>query len=68
MDARAEMLAPPKPNVYLPVEELPPNREMMKADEQSNLKKALIAARDRQAAAAKASDKSTEAMRTQPTN
>jgi hypothetical protein len=68
MDARAEMPAPPKPSAYLPVEELPPNRETMKADEQSKLKQALIAARDRQAAAAKASDKSTEAMRTQPTN
>jgi uncharacterized protein YdaU (DUF1376 family) len=38
----------------------------MTADEQSRLKKELIAAHDRQAAAAKASYKSTEALRTQP--
>lgn len=68
MDARAEVPPPRKPTAYLPVEEQPPNREMMKADEQSKLKKELIAARDRQAVAAKASDKSTEALRTQPIN
>jgi hypothetical protein len=68
MDARAEIPAPPKTSVYLPVEDLPPNREMMKADEQSKLKKELLAARDRQAAAAKASVKSSEALRTQPIN
>ena len=70
MDARAEAPAPPKTSGYLPVEDLPPSREMMKADEQLKLKKELIAARDRQAAATKAPAKSTGAQRkpTQPTN
>jgi hypothetical protein len=47
---------PPKTSAYLPVEDLPPPREMsvMTQDERSKLKKELIAARDRQAAAAKA--------------
>lgn len=56
MDARAEAPAPPKASAYLPVEDLPPAREMpaMTADERSKLQKELIAARDRQAAAAKA--------------
>jgi hypothetical protein len=51
MDARAEAPAP-KTSAYLPVEDLPPKREKpaMTADEQSKLKKELIAARDRQAA------------------
>lgn len=51
MDAHAEIPAPPKAGVYLPVEVLPPNREQpaMTADEQSKLKKALIAAREGQA-------------------
>jgi hypothetical protein len=55
MDARAEAL-PPKTSAYLPVEDLPPPREMsvMTQDERSKLRKELIAARDRQAAAAKA--------------
>jgi hypothetical protein len=68
MDARAEAPAPPKTSGYLPVEDLPQNRQIqiMTADEQSRLKKELIAAHDRQAAAAKASYKSTEALRTQP--
>ena len=54
MDARAEAPAPPKKSVYLPVEDLPPKSEKpaMTADEQSKLKKELIAARDRQAAGA----------------
>lgn len=39
---------------YPPVEDLPPNREMMTADQQSKLKKELIDARDRQAASVKA--------------
>jgi hypothetical protein len=70
MDARAEAPAPPKTSGYLPVEDLPPSPEMMKADEQLKLKKELIAARDRQAAATKAPAKSTGAQRkpTQPTN
>jgi hypothetical protein len=37
----------------LPVEDLPPNREMMTADQQSRLKKELLDARDRQAASVK---------------
>lgn len=56
MDARAEAPAPPKTSAYLPVEDLPPERETraMTPDERSKLRKELIAARDRQAAAAKA--------------
>jgi hypothetical protein len=68
MDAHAEAPAPRKPTAYLPVEDLPPNREMMKADEQLKLKKELLTARDRQAVAAKASAKSAEGLRTQPIN
>jgi hypothetical protein len=54
MDARAE--APPKTSAYLPVHDLPPKREMpaMTPDERLKLQKELIAARDRQVAAAKA--------------
>jgi hypothetical protein len=54
MDARAEVL--PKASIYLPVHDLPPQREMpgMTPDERSKLKRELLAARDRQAAAAKA--------------
>jgi hypothetical protein len=56
MDARAEAPMPSKANGYLPVEDLPPPREMpvMTPDERSKLKKELLAARDRQAVAAKA--------------
>ena len=56
MDVRAEALAPPKTSVYLPVEDLPPKREKpaMTPDERLKLQKELIAARDRQTAAAKA--------------
>ena len=56
MDARAEAPAPPKTSAYLPVEDLPPKREMpaMTSDERLKLQKELIAARDRQLAAAKA--------------
>jgi hypothetical protein len=48
MDARAEA---PKADSYLPVEDLPPNRDKptMTVDERSKLQKELIAARDRQA-------------------
>jgi hypothetical protein len=54
MDARAE--APTKTSTYLPVEDLPPPREspVMTPDERSKLKSGLLAARDRQAASAKA--------------
>jgi hypothetical protein len=56
MDAHAEAPMPPKTSAYLPVEDLPPPREnpAMTLDERSKLKNELIAARDRQAAAAKA--------------
>ena len=56
MDARAEAPTPPKTSGYLPVEDLPPPREtpVMTPDERSKLKTELLAARDRQAAAAKA--------------
>ena len=55
MDAHAEAPAPPKANGYLPVEDLPPARDQaaMTRDEQAKLKKELLAARDRQAVAAK---------------
>ena len=57
MDARAEAPAPSKASIYLPVEDLPPNREKpaMTADEMSKLKKDLSAARDRQTAKARGS-------------
>ena len=54
MDARAETPAPRKTSGYLPVEDLPPPREIMTADERLKLQKELTAARDRQAAALKA--------------
>jgi hypothetical protein len=56
MDARAEAPMPAKTSAYLPVEDLPPPREkpVMTLDERSKLEKELIAARDGQAAAAKA--------------
>ena len=51
MDARAEAPAPRKTSGYLPLEDLPPPREIMTADEWLKLEKELTAARDRQAAA-----------------
>ena len=54
MDARAEAPAPRKTSGYLPVEDLPPPREIMTAEERLKLEKELTAARDRQAAAVKA--------------
>jgi hypothetical protein len=58
MDARAEASTPAKS--YLPVEDLPPKRERpaMTVDEQAKLKKQLVDARDRQAAAVRARDNS----------
>ena len=55
MDAHAEAPAPAKTHGYLPVEDLPPARDQaaMTRDEQAKLKKELLAARDRQAVAAK---------------
>jgi hypothetical protein len=66
MDARAEAPAPPKASVYLPVEDLPPQREKpaMTIDERSKLEKELIAARDRQTPDGKA--KGSAARRPQP--
>jgi len=54
MDAQAEAPAPPKPSAYPPLEDLPPKRDMpaMTTDERLKLTKELIAARERQAAAA----------------
>ena len=56
MNARADASVPPTTSVYLPVEDLPPQREnpAMTPDERLKLKKELIAARDRQEAAKKA--------------
>jgi hypothetical protein len=57
MDARDEAApAPPHTSVYPPIGDLPPQREKptMTPDEQLKLQKELIAARDRQAPAAKA--------------
>jgi hypothetical protein len=54
MDARAEMPTQPKTTGYLPVEDLPPDRQTMTSDQQSKLKNELIAARARQEAAEKA--------------
>jgi hypothetical protein len=55
MDARADASVPPTTSVYLPVEDLPPEREnpAMTPDERLKLKKELIAARDRQTKAVK---------------
>jgi hypothetical protein len=55
MDARAEAPAPRKASLYPAVGDLPPERAApeMTADERTKLKKELIAARDRQASAAK---------------
>ncbi|HZR86071.1 MAG TPA: hypothetical protein VFB02_04665 [Bradyrhizobium sp.] len=55
MDARAEMPTAPKTSSYLPVEDLPPDRQTMTSDQQAKLKNDLIAARARQEAAEKAS-------------
>ncbi|MGY3576803.1 hypothetical protein [Bradyrhizobium sp. USDA 4504] len=56
MDGRAEMPARAKPSTYLPVEDLPKPRKhpTITADQQSKLLNELSAARERQAAAAKA--------------
>jgi hypothetical protein len=58
MDARAEAPVAPKTSAYLPVEDLPPQREtpVMTPEERSKLQKELIAARDHQVAATKAQD------------
>src|ERR1700730_13642064 len=68
MDARAAAPAPPKASVYLPVEDLPPQREkpVMTPDERLKLQKELIAARDRQAPGAKARGGAARAQPTKP--
>lgn len=68
MDARAEVAAPPKTSAYLPVEDMPPDRETptMTTDETSKLKKELLAARDRQAAAVKGREGTKQAEPTKP--
>jgi hypothetical protein len=54
MDAHAEAPAPRKPNAYPAVEDVPARAPSpMTTDEQTKLKKELMAARERQAAAAK---------------
>ena len=65
MDARAEAPVSPKTSAYLPVEDLPPKREMstMTSDQRSKLQKELIAARDRQLAAAKAQGAASEPVK-----
>jgi predicted small secreted protein len=69
MDARAEVAAPPKTGAYLPVEDMPPDRQTptLTTDETSKLKKELIAARDRQTVAVKGRDgpKQTEPLKPQ---
>jgi hypothetical protein len=68
MDARAEVAAPPKANVYLPVEDMPPDRQTpaMTTDETSKLKKELSAARDRQKAAVKGREGTKQAEPVKP--
>lgn len=68
MDARAEVVAPPKTSAYLPVEDLPPDRQTptMTTDETSKLKKELIAARDRQGAAVKSREGAKQAEPIKP--
>lgn len=63
MNAHAEAPAPPKTGGYLPVEVLPPDREIMTAAERLKLKKDLTAARDRQAAAVKTQGGAAPAVR-----
>ena len=55
MDAHAEAPAPARTSGYLPVEDLPPPRDQaaMTRDQQAKIKKELLAARERTAAAAK---------------
>jgi hypothetical protein len=68
MDARAEAPVPVTADAYLPVEDLPPNREAptMTTDAQAKLKKELINARTRQAALAKAKNGTPQPGTTKP--
>ena len=65
MDARAELPPPQKSKNYLPVGDLPKPREKpaMTVEEQSKLQKELLAARDRQAIAAKSQGVPLEPMK-----
>jgi len=67
LDAHAEAAA--DASAYLPVEDVPSKRDQpaMTLDEQSKLKKDLIAARNRQAASAKAQGSATPAKPGKPT-
>ena len=68
MDARAEVAAPPKTGAYLPVEDMPPDRQTptLTTDETSKLKKELLAARDRQTAAVKGRESTKQAEPVKP--
>ncbi|WP_213740383.1 hypothetical protein [Bradyrhizobium sp. dw_411] len=68
MDARAEVVAPAKTSGYLPVEDMPPDRQTptLTTDETSKLKKELLAARDRQAVAVKGRDGAKQAEPIKP--
>jgi hypothetical protein len=68
MDAHAEAPAPAQTSGYLPVEDLPPARDQaaMTRDQQAKIKKELLAARDRQAAAAKSQGEIPPAQFTKP--
>ena len=68
MDAHAEAPAPAQTSGYLPVEDLPPARGQAAITpvEQAKLKKELLAARDRQAAAAKSQGEIPPAQFTKP--
>jgi hypothetical protein len=54
---------PKEAGAYLPVEDLPPNRDQaaIAPDEQAKIKKELLAARDRQASEAAAKDQTQAA-------
>jgi hypothetical protein len=67
MDARAEARAPAKTSVYPSIDQLPEReRPAMTANERLKLQKELIAARDRQAAAAKARGEAAPAEAAKP--
>jgi hypothetical protein len=68
MDARAEAPAPATADAYLPVADLPPNREAptITTDAQAKLKKELINARARQAALAKVKNGTPQPGPTKP--
>ena len=68
-DARAEVPGPPKTSIYPAIDDMPPKREkpVLTPDERLKLQKELIAARDRQvAAAAKTRSGAAQAERMKP--